>query len=193
MQVKRIQNGALRILISDRELARFGASFSSLREKDPHTKRVIRQILAAVCSKVDLPLDTILSVEAAPVDSGCLLLITPRSAPPERGEDIYIFALQDGNALLSFAAGCRGADLSKEEILSSSLFALEGGYRLILYCTALPRAMKAVLCEFAEPAGTGLVAATRIAEYGEAVYIGNALSNLTAAVRSPSASPDPPR
>ncbi len=183
MQVKRIQNGTLRILISDRELARFGASFSSLREKDPRTRRAIRQILAAVCSKVDLPFDTILSVEAAPVDGGCLLLITPRSAPPERGEDIYIFSLRDGNALLSFATGIAQNDLPADEILGSSLFLWEGGYRLILYCTGLSDATAAVLGEFAEPVGTGLVHATRIAEYGDAIYIGNALNRLTTSVR----------
>ena len=192
MQVKRVQNGVLRVLISDRELERFGASFSSLRQKDPHTRRVIRQILTAVCSKVDLPFDTILSVEAAPIDGGCLLLITPRSAPPERGEDIYIFSLKDGNALLSFSAGIAQNDLSDGDILSSSLFLWEGGYRLILYCTALNGKVSAVLGEFTEPVGTGLIEATRTAEYGEAVYIGNALSRLTASVRERSAPPDRP-
>lgn len=178
MQVKRIQNGALRILISDRELARFGASFSSLREKDPRTQHIIRQILSAVCAKVDLPFETILSVEAAPINGGCLLLITPRAAPPARGEDIYIFALKDGNALLSLAAGYRQHAVPDEDLLASSLFAWEGGYRLILYCTRLSPAVEAVLGEFAEPAGAGLVQAARIAEHGEAVYIGNALPML---------------
>lgn len=192
MQVKRIQNGVLRILISDRELGRLGASFSSLREKDPHTRRVIGQILTAVCSKVDLPFDTILSIEAAPVDGGCLLLVTPRTAPPERGEDIYIFSFQDGNALLSFAAGVSQTDLPADEILSSSLFLWEGGYRLILYCTALPDNAAAILGEFTEPVGTGLIEATRTAEYGEAVYIGDALSRLTASAPLRSAPPDRP-
>lgn len=172
MQVKRIPGGTWRILMSDRELTRFGVSFSALQEGDSHTETAIRRILTAVCAKAEMPTGTVLTVEAAPVDGGCLLLITPHMQG-----SVYIFSLEDAGALLSMAAGIRRLQ-PDDEVASSSLYVMDGGYRLLLYGTPTPDHL-AQLMEFAQPTGSGTVSAAKITEYGKAVFVGNALQQLS--------------
>lgn len=175
MQVSRIEGGALRILMSDKELSRFGASFASLKEKDPRTKAAIRRILKEVCDKEGLPAGVVFTVEAAPTEGGCLLLITPRPLPPDE-DGIHIFAPESAEVLPALAAACRRA--MPDGIIASALYAYENGYRLLLYAPRLPAHISALLCEFAAFVGGGKIAAAHIAEHGTPLFIGDALERL---------------
>ncbi len=172
MHISRVAGGSLRILMSDTELSRFGATFSSLREKDPHTKATIQRILRAVCQKEKLPIGTVLSVEAAPTDGGCLLLITPGPLPLKE-DGIHIFAPKSPAVLPAFADVCRR--MLPNGIISSTLYAYQDEYRLAVYAPQLPAHVQAALAEFAPPIGGGKVAAAHIAEHGTPLIIGEAL------------------
>ncbi len=175
MQVSKIEGGSLRILISDKELSRFGASFASLKERDPRTKATIRRILQAVCVGEGLPPGTVLTVEAAPTDGGCLLLVTPKPLPPAE-DGVHIFAPESADILPAFAAACRRA--MPDGIIASALYTYENGYRLLLYTPQLPQTVRALLSEFAPTTGGGKVAAAHIAEYGTPIFVGDALERL---------------
>ena len=177
MQVKRIPGGALRILISDRELARFGANFSSLRERDPRTEIIMRRILGAVCGKAGFPPRTVITVEAVPTDGGCLLLVTPHPADKPDTRSVYIFAITDIENLLLLAAQC-GRLAVEPTILSTSLYVYRDSYRLLLYGDTIPPSLLETVAEFSTPVDGGAVEAAMIGEHGRAVFVGDALQQL---------------
>lgn len=175
MQINKIEGGSLRILMSDKELSRFGANFTSLNADDPRTKATIRRILRAVYLKEGLPTGTVLTVEAAPIDGGCLLLITPGPQSMEQ-DGIHIFAPQSAQILPALADACKRA--MPDSIVASALYAFEDGYRLLLYAPHLPEHVAALLTEFAPFVDGGKVAAAHIAEHGTPLFIGNALEHM---------------
>ncbi len=166
MQISHAAGGALRVLLSDSDLSRFGTDFAALREGDPQTKAVIRRILRAVFEKETLPEETALTVEAVPTDGGCLLLITPHV---RAADTVYtVTVAQDGSVLqLKEALHTRLSD----DIISAVLYRLPEGYCLTVYCERLSDRIKDVLYEFGT-VQTGRIPAARAAEFSvsEAVY-----------------------
>lgn len=152
-----------------------GVNFHSLKAHSPRTKAAIRRILRLICAKEGFAAGVTLSVEAAPVDGGCLLLITPIPLMlPQDG--IHVFTPSDAKALPMLATTCERA--ARDAIIASSLYAYEGGYRLILYAPHLPKMIAAQLCEHASYVGDGKVLAAHIAEYGVPLFVGDALESV---------------
>ncbi len=166
LHISHIAGGALRVLLSDSDLSRFGTDFAALREGDPQTKAVIRRILRAVFEQEDMPQETALTVEAVPADGGCLLLITPRS---RAADSIYTVFLSDENALLQLQQALRTQ--VSDAIVSTVLYRLPDHHCLTLYCEHVSEHIRTVLHEFGT-VHTGVVPAARAAEFAvsEAVY-----------------------
>ncbi len=165
--------GGIRILLSDRDLKRFGTDFAALREKDERTVRIIRRILHTVCAKHPFPAQTILTVEALPTVDGCFLLVTPQLSATIR---IYSVSLPDGETFLSLAAAWNRL---RQTIYASSLYTYQDAYRLLIY-GCLSESALGLLQEFAEDIQTGHTAAARVQEYGTPVCIGSALITASA-------------
>lgn len=152
-----------------------GVDFHALKAHSPRTKAIIRHILRLIYAKEGFAAGVALSVEAAPVDGGCLLLITPTPLRlPQDG--IHVFTPCDAKALPALAATCERA--ARDTIIASSLYAYEGGYRLILYAPHLPKMIAAQLCEHASYVGGGRGLAAHIAEYGAPLFVGDALESV---------------
>lgn len=166
MQISHTAGGALRVLLSDNDLSRFGTDFAALREGDPQTKAVIRRILRAVFDKEALPNETALTVEAIPTDGGCLLLITPHT---HANQNVYTVTVADDSTLLQLkeAIHTRLSDC----FISVIAYRLSVGYGIVLYCERLCEQVQAVLHEFGS-VYTGSVPAAQAAEYAvsEAMY-----------------------
>ncbi len=166
MQISHVAGGALRVLLSNSDLSRFGTDFAALREGDPQTKAVIRRILRAVLEKETIPQETALTVEAVPTDGGCLLLITPHQ---RAADNLYTVTVSDQDALLQLRHALRAR--VSDEIVSTVVYRQPEGFCLILYCEYISDRTKALLHEFGV-VHTGAVAAARATEHAvsEAVY-----------------------
>lgn len=175
MQISRLENGILRVLMSDAELLRFGSDFSSLQENDPRTQTTVKRILKVVCAKEGFPFGTALTVEAVPTDSGCLLLITPPPIAP-KNDGIHIFAPPDA-AVLPKIADVLQRTMS-DGLLACSLYSYEQAYRLLVYAPHMPVHTAALLSELAPFVGGGKIQAAHIMEYGAPLFVGNALETL---------------
>lgn len=168
MDITRTAGGALRVLLSNSDLKRFGTDFASLDERDPQTRAVIKRILHAVLKKTPFK-ETAVLVEAVPTDDGCLLLITPRT---HATDNVYAVLVADDNALLSL-----GTAISPNGFAASALYRLPDGYGLLLYCEQTEVEVAALLHEFGK-VHIGSVPAAAIKEYGRPLIIGDALERM---------------
>lgn len=165
VQISHTAGGALRVLLSDSDLSRFGTDFAALREGDPQTKAIIRRILHTVFEKEPLPQETALTVEAVPTDGGCLLLITPHT---RAADNVYTVTITDENAVLQLKDVLRTR--VSEQIISAVLYRSLTGVSVVVYCERLSDDVKAFLHEYGT-VHTGGVFAARAAENSlETVY-----------------------
>lgn len=176
MQIKTLSNGAVRILLTDRELAHFHADFSAMRENDPKTAATLRRILKAAYPAALLTVGQHLLVEAAPIDGGCLLLITPKDA---REDGVLCLCAKDGTALSQLIAA---AHRVLGDHAGAAVYRFHERYYLLLYGAPFPAAAVSMLSEFAVGERFDRLKAARVLEYGTPLVIGGTLSSLTAAV-----------
>ena len=176
MQTKTLSNGAVRILLTDRELAHFHVDFSAMRENDPKTAAMLRRILKAAYPAALLTVGQHLLVEAAPIDGGCLLLITPKDA---REDGVLCLCAKDGTALSQLIAAAHrvlGGNAG------AAVYRFHERYYLLLYGAPFPAAAVSMLSEFAVGERPDRLKAARVLEYGTPLVIGGTLSSLTADV-----------
>ena len=196
MQFDITENGALRVLLSDRALRQIGISFADLDSGSPLTQAAIKTVLLSAEAQTGFDLSNPLLVEAVPVEGGCLLLCTPdRAGAPRFSRRMVmpptVWRFRDVDALLAFS--CAIAPMAPRirrhaAFCASSLFRQGEQYVLILYAPSLlPRSLMPILTEFAVRIG-GEKAAAWVAEHTEPICRQDALCRLTAPVSS---APDP--
>ena len=173
MQVRHLTNGAVRILLTDRELQRFCADFFALRENDPKTASVLRRILKTACPETLLGTGQHLLVEAAPVDGGCLLLITPK----KREEGILCLRVSSAAAMKRLLTAAE--HLLRNGAQNAAVYRLGEQYYLLLYGAPFPASAIAALCEFAVDIHGDRLTVARLLEYGTPLAVGGALSRFT--------------
>lgn len=163
MTVEPIENGCLRVWLTDAELEQWG-----LNRAEPSIRRVrrlIRQISAAAgwsdAHRV--------TAELIPIDSGGVLLVSPWTYPPTDTPSVY--HLQDGDALLDLLRQWRY--ITDEDAPSCSLYEGEGGYHLVVYPqTPLSDRQQNLLLEYGTLLGEGEGAAARCGEYNVLIQAG---------------------
>lgn len=187
-----LDNGCLKILLSEEDLTGFGLTFASLDYENPVARDAIRILLITAREETGFDPAGGLVVEALPVDGGCLMLFTPAGGRcrvhMKRAVGPYIFEVDDADQLLRLADGLGRFDSPVQRrgsgLNGSSLYRFGQGYRLVLYPAApLPRGVGDVLQEYAHTAGEGDAAAAFTAEHGQPIAIGDALLQLCAALR----------
>mgnify|MGYP007090613272 FL=1 len=173
MQMKMLANGTVRILLTDRELAHFHTDFFNLRENDPKTATALRRILKAACPDM---LKTTkrrqLSVEAAPIEGGCLLFISPQNA---REETLFCLCAADTAALCALLAAAKRT-LGGNTV--AAVYRLADRFFLLLYGAPFPATAVAALAEFSEHLYSDRLSGARIVEHGTPLC-GGTLSSLT--------------
>jgi hypothetical protein len=174
MQIESAPGGGLTLLLSDGELAALGLSFEELDGDSPATRRLLQELLRLAARQKGRSLSGRVTVEALPLEGGCLLLVTPLG--PEASPAPTLFRVANGDDLLQLARGIRGTRRLDQ---SSSLYREGEGYWLVIY-GELPR--EGALWECAQPAGEGAAAAAAAAERGIPLFIGDALPRLAQAV-----------
>ena len=190
VRMELMENGCLRILLTEEDLHVLGLTFDSLDYDNVTTREAMQELLLMARNEAGFDQTGDMMVEALPVDGGALLLFTPtgirRRARMKRAIGPYIYEVDDVDQLLRLADGWGRFSLTagKKSIPSgSSLYCFGTGYRLVLYpFTPLPRNMVNFLREFSHSAGEGDAAAAYTAEHGKPIAVGDALVRLCAAM-----------
>lgn len=182
MQMEQWENGCLTILLSDQELSGMGVSFQSLDCREPATQQALQALLETAREQAGLPPEKHVLVEALPVESGCLLLITPlphrKPIRMRRIEKPRVYAVADTDNLLRLARGLSRTVGCLPPLLASSLYRFGEGYRLVVYPSRTPSRLWYLLSEFGQQVGEGETAVAFTAEHGNAITLGNALEKL---------------
>ena len=182
MKMELLENGCLKIMLTEEDLDRLGLSFASLDYDAPATRSALQTLLMAARNETGFDPAGGLVVEALPVDEGCLLLFTPTGNHRRirLKKAVGPFRLAEG--LLRYRQ-----PLEKRLLPSagSSLYLFGEKYRLVLYpAAALPRGVQDLMREFSRCAGEGDAAAAYTAEHGRAIAVGDALLRLYSATQS---------
>lgn len=190
MKMEPLSSGCLKIWMTQSDMQRFGLSFETMNARDTATRQAVFKLLNVAKLRHAFHVDEGLTVEALPIDNGCLLLLTPgRHRPLFALPQPTVYAIHNADDLLRF--GNSLSHISQNDLPTASLFGWKQGYRLILYpdiTTSEP--CKRLLSEFAEPIADSYTAAAYTEEHGHALAIGNALQRLFTAHGSHA--PEPP-
>lgn len=188
MKMELLDNGCLKIVLSNEELEGLGLSFAQLDYRNAETREVIQQLLLTARQEIGFHPSGEMTVEAVPLEGGCLLLVTPVSRRRIRMRKMvgpYIYRVGDVEGLFRLAENWDRLQKREETPAGSSLYRLDDGYGLVLYPAApLSPEELVMLEEFARPAGEGDAAAAFTAEHGRPLAVGDALSRLSRAWQS---------
>ena len=109
MKMELLENGCLKILLTEEDLNRLGLSFASLDYDTPATRSAMQTLLLAARNETGFDPTGGLVVEALPVDDGCLLLFTPtgshRRIRLKKAVGPYIYEVEDAEQLFRLAEG----------------------------------------------------------------------------------------
>ena len=168
-----MENGRLRIWLSDAELKQWGICYERLGESRIETDRLLRRILSAARQCGGLRRH--LSVEAFPVAGGCILLVCDDDSIHPGGPLVCrIPRLEELYAL----AECWRA--SGEPAPVSTLYEWNEEYLLVLYpVPSFTAGQQAMLREYSQSISYGDAAAAMAAEHGRLLAAGHALERLT--------------
>lgn len=180
MKIDLLENGCLKILLTEEDLRSFHLTFEDMDYNNESTRDALHQLLDTARRETGFDFSGSLVIEALPVDGGCLLLLTPacgkRHVRMKRVVGPYIFELDDADTVLRLA---QSIGRCTPPMFGSSLYRFDKRYRLVLYPGApLSKELGNILYEFAYPAGEGDAAAAYTAEYGESIAVGDALSRI---------------
>ncbi len=195
MKIELLENGCLKIVLSNEELEDMGLTFERLDYRNAETQRAIQRLLQIARQETGFHHNGDLTVEAIPLEDGCLLLLTPtfvrRRIRMKKAVGPYIYRIADIDGLFRLAENwsrldARGGEMGPSDTAAagSSLYHMEDAYGLVLYpAIPLTREASALLQEFAQPAGEGDAAAAYTAEHGTPLAIGDALPRLWRAMQ----------
>ena len=174
MKREALPNGRYRIWLTDADMRRWGLDFETMGAGNAATETAITRLLQSL-DRRDGRMAESVTVEAMPIDGGCLLLFTPK------GERVTAMAPQPQIYLLDGAGAvlCLGRALKGTAHLPpASLYAWGEQYRLIVYPDLYTPRPSRLLSEFGHRVAQGAVAAAFTEEHGTAVTVGNALHRL---------------
>ena len=187
MKIEPLKSGCFKIWMTEDDMRQWGLRFDEMNADHRATRAAVAKLLAVAGQRTDIRADG-MTVEAIPVEDGCLLLFTPhRRQPLVRMPQPRIYTLRTADDLLQLGAGLPADD----SLPAASLYGWGEEYRLILYAgMGSPRSGRLRLSEFAEKVGEGAAFAAFVEEHGRPITVGNALHRLCAAHGSPA--PEPP-
>lgn len=175
MKIEQLPSGSYQIWMTETDMFRWGLRFETMGAGDAATRTAISRLLQLLHHRGLWDQGESLTVEAVPVEHGCLLLFTPkgeRTLCPAPRPQIYALAGVSAVLQLGRALG------ETKQLPAASLFSWGEEYRLIVYPDLhVPRPNR-LLSEFGHCVAQGAVAAAFTEEHGGAITVGNALHRL---------------
>ena len=192
LRMERLENGCLKIVLTEQELAERRLSFSLLDYRDAVTRQALEQLLREAQLRTGFKAPGSLLIEALPLDDGCLLLVTPEVLRPRlrirRAAGPYVYTLSDIDSLLELARGWHHSPVHTRSLCASSLYRSGDSYRLIVYpALTFSKQSRQLLETFSSSCQEGDAAAAFVAEHDTPLVIGNAMAALCRPYERPQA------
>ena len=109
MKMELLDNGCLKVLLTEEDLQALGLTFDSMDTTNMATQEAIQSLLLTAKHETGFDPSIGLVVEALPVDGGCLLLFTPvcprRRVRLKKAAGPYIYEAEDTEQLFRLADG----------------------------------------------------------------------------------------
>ncbi len=186
MCIEAITRNRLRVWLTDEELQQQGLSFARLGNSRVQTDRLLGQLLPLLRRQLPAHAGR-LSVEAFPVEGGCVLLVSSAVLPCPGPT---VCRLETVQALYALAEHWPTAEAD----IPMMLYAIEGAFLLVLTpLQPLSAACRAALREYGSAIARGEAAAACGAEHGRLVATGDMPRLLTDGAACPPTPPDQPR
>lgn len=187
MRMERLENGCLKIVLSEQELADRQLSFSLMDYRNAATRQALSRLLREAESRTGFHAPGALMIEALPLSDGCLLLVTPELSRPRlrirRSVGPLVYRVPDADSLLALAAEYGRDPLHDRSLSASSLYRENEGYRLVVYpALTFSKKTRRLLETFSSSWQEGEGAAAFAAEHGKQSIVGNALPQISEAV-----------
>lgn len=184
MRMERLENGCLKIILSEQELSERRLSFSLLDYRDAATRQALAQLLKEARECTGFRTTGSMLVEAVPLSDGCLLLVTPEPVRSRlrirRVTGPFVYTVADADSLLALARSWRRDPQNTRSLLSSSLYREGERYWLVVYpAIAFSKRTRRLLELFSVEWREGEAAAAFVAEHCTPIQIGNALPTLS--------------
>ena len=183
-----VGNDKLKIVLSPQDMQELSITFEALDYANDQTKALILGLLTSAKLSTGFdPTDRKLLIEAYPEPAGgCTIYITALKKPPGAGgtahkneiTDPAVFGFRDVDILIQattklFSQFC-------QRIYKSSLYRMNGEYRLIIYpLDRVDSLTVSFLSEYGRLIGNGYLLASYIEEHGDPIIEGNAIDVLS--------------
>lgn len=174
MKLELLDNGCLKILLSDEELSAIGLDLTS-EKLQPHTRTALRKLVRTAQAQAGLSPEGSLTLEAIPLEGGCLLLVSPSHTAanqlPTKAVQPNIYRTADFDALLALAQALPKA-------VYTSLYTYKQQFYLCHYPFCGDQYSDAVIHEFLSPVHGGYRYEAVLSEHGTCLATGDALDRL---------------
>lgn len=132
MTVTDLDNGKIKIALTDKEVLTCFGSYGRLYAMSDNTKIVFESILEGILRSRGFSLKSELLIQVkAKENNGCVIIISPAENRPRRTKNEYLFIFENSESLASGIAFLYKSKPTRN--LQSDLYKCESDYRLILY------------------------------------------------------------
>ena len=185
MHISLIHENKLKVILTAEDMAELDLDYEQMDYADPQTRKALMRILKEGKAQAGFsPHKTKLFIEVYPCDGGgCVLYFTNLYAAAKEGGscsgmDPVLFQFQDVDVLTQGA--CMVFDRYSHRIYKSSLYLLDGCYRLIVWpLDYSDRLSVYFLSEYGEKVGEGELLAAFTEEHGQELIRDNAIDILS--------------
>lgn len=186
MKIETPQENRIIVQLTQEDMAELDITYEEMDYGNIETRRVIWTILDRVRLAIGKDIDPSgrMMIETIPTDDGCVIYFTVLGAKSigthtlriNKERTAFTYAFENINELTDCAAALRKGVSS---LPKSSLFLLDGGYRLFLQFDLPPRRCKNLLSEYGTLCGEGSLPLVFLQEHGKLLCEDNAIEQLT--------------
>lgn len=177
-----IHENKLKVILSAEDMLSLELDYDEMDYTDPTTRKALLYLLENAKNQVGFsPRKAKLFIEVYPCEGGgCVLYFTNLRTPARTagpGMEPVVFAFDDADTLIEGA--CKVFERYSHRIYKSSLYLLEGVYRLVVFpLDYSDRLSVYFLSEYAEKLGEGEMLAAFTEEHGEELIRDTAIDTL---------------
>lgn len=190
MEINRLREDKLQILLTTQDMAQLGITYEALDYINPHTRRVINQLLEAALAQTGfLPDGRRLLIQVFPWDDagGCQFYFTllPRQeAEAPAACQPQVFSFENSEHLIDSC--CRLYRQCSHRVLQSSLYYMNNKYYLVLFLLDDSQgAAEHLAAEYGQKAGRGSLSLAVLQEHGRSLLSSNAVDFLCRCFEKP--------